>query len=247
MLALPVDGKARRLLACKSFTRRGVPIRWKLSIIGRCCRAERRGDPRGQAPIFREATAESGKVTTQLFDESLALKLNRLRIALEWAKRLIKLLLTGTEATLRLLVSRNLALNFNLQRRLRLHALFTLGSRSSGCRRKPRLFGQLGTKTRHARFQRATLLCRSSDSGRGAGNGGVATCTRQLPGPQRGSIRFDGRCKVGAAGGQLLNTGAPLRRSVGGNGLLRGEGDLIEPGLGCGDGGIQSSDSLCTL
>jgi hypothetical protein len=114
VLALPVDGKACRLLACKSFTRRGVPFGWKFGIIGGCCCAKCNWDSSGQASIFREATAEGGKVTTQLFDESLALKLNRLRIALEWAKRLIKLLLTGTEATLRLFVCRNLALNLNL-------------------------------------------------------------------------------------------------------------------------------------
>jgi hypothetical protein len=182
VLTLPVEGKGCRLLACEPFTRCGVTVGRNLSIVGRRCGAKCSRDSSGQASVFRETAAEGGKVATQLFNEPFTLKLDRLRIALEWAERLIKLLLTGAEATLRLFICRDLALNLNLQGRLHLHALFTLRCGGASCGGETGLLGKLCAEIRDARLECTALLCGPSDSSRGAGNGGVAACTRQLPG-----------------------------------------------------------------
>jgi hypothetical protein len=114
VLPLPVDGKGCRLLACEPLTRSGVTLGGNLSIIGWRTGAECGRDSGSQASIFREAATEGGEVTTQLFNEPLTLKLNRLRIALERAQGLIEMLLAGAEAALRLFVCRDLALDLNL-------------------------------------------------------------------------------------------------------------------------------------
>ena len=171
-----MDREGCRLLACEPLTRSGVTLGGNLGIIGRCCRSECNRDSGGQASVFRETATKGGTVPTQLFNEPLALKLNRLRITLERAQRLIELLLTGAEATLRLFISRDLALNLYLQRRLGLHALFTLCCSGAGCCGETGLFGELGAEIRDARLKCTALLCGSGDPRRCTGNGGVATC-----------------------------------------------------------------------
>jgi hypothetical protein len=247
VLPFPIFNKSSRLLTGEPLTCSGLPFGGNFGVIGWCGGAERSWDADGQTTVFREAAAEGGEVATQLFDESLALKLNSLTVALQRAQRLVELLLARAEATLRLFVCCNLALNLNLQGRLRLHALFTLRCRGSGCCCETRLLGELGTEVCDTRLQGTTLLCGSRDSGRGTGNGGIATCARQLPGAQGRSICFHGSCEVRAAGGQLFNAGAPLGCSVSGDGLLRGKGNLIESCLGGGDGGIKATDSFSAL
>ena len=157
------------------------------------------------------------------------------------------MLLTGAEATLRLFICRDLALNLNLKGRLRLHALFTLRCGGSGCCGETRLFGELGVKIRDARLKCAALLCGSSDPSGCTGNGGIATCARQLPGAQGGSICLNGGGEIGTAGGQLSHAGSPLRRGISGNRLFRGEGDLIQSRLGRGDGGVEPTDAFRAL
>ena len=247
MLTFPVDGKGCRLLTCESLARSGIPLGRNLSIVGGCCGAKCNRNSSGQASVFREATTKCGKVATQLFNEALSLKLNRLRIAFERAQRLIELLLTGAEATLRLFVGSDLTLNLNLQRRLCLHALFTLGCSGAGRSGEARLLGELGAEVCDTRLKCATLLSGSGDSSGGTGNGCVATSSRQLPGAQGRSVGFNGGGEVGAAGGELFYAGAPLCCRICGNCLFRGEGDLVQPRLCCGDGSVEPSDALCAF
>jgi hypothetical protein len=114
-------------------------------------------------------------------------------------------------------------------------------------RGEARLLGELGAEVCDTRLKCATLLSGSGDSSGGAGNGCVAACSRQLPGAQGRSVGFNGGGEVGAAGGELFYAGAPLRCRISGNCLFRGEGDLIQPRLCCGDGSIKSSDALCAF
>ena len=88
-----MEGECCRLLACKALTRGSVTVGCRFSVIGRCSGLERVGNPGGQSCIFGEAATEGGKVAAQLFNEALSLKLNRLRVALQWTECLVKLLL----------------------------------------------------------------------------------------------------------------------------------------------------------
>jgi len=247
MLPLPVDGKCGRLLTRKTFACGGIALGWYFVVSGRCGTAKCAWDTSGETSIFREATAERGKVTAQLLNESLALKFDGLCIALERPEGLIELLLTGTEATLRLFVGRNLALNLNLQRRLGLHTLFSFGCRGTGGGGKPGLFCQLGTEICDTCLKRAALLSRSSDPARCSSNGGITTGAGQLPRAQRGSIGLNSSCETRSAGDQFFYASSPLRCRVGGNRLFRGERNLVESCLGCGDSGIKASDAVSAL
>jgi hypothetical protein len=119
-----------------------------------------------------------------------------------------------------------------------------LGCSGAGRSGKARLLGELGAEVCDTRLKCATLLSGSGDSSGCAGNGCIAARSRQLPGTQGRSVGFNGGCEVGPAGGELFYAGAPLRCGISGNCLLRGEGDLIQPRLCCGDGGIKPSDTL---
>jgi hypothetical protein len=114
VLPLPIDGEGCRLLARDRLAGDRITFDGRLGIIGWRSGTEYNWDSGGQASIFRETAAKRGKVTTQLFNEPLPLKLNRLGIALERAQGLVEMLLTGAEAALRLFVCRDLALNLNL-------------------------------------------------------------------------------------------------------------------------------------
>jgi hypothetical protein len=122
-----------------------------------------------------------------------------------------------------------------------------LGCSGAGRSGEARLLGELGAEVCDTRLKCATLLSGSGDSSGGAGNGCVAACSRQLPGAQGRSVGFNGGGEVGAAGGELFYAGAPLRCRISGNCLFRGEGDLIQPRLCCGDGSIEPSDALCAF